>query len=82
MRVKTTSVIFRSLFSITYSFGVLGAVSAITPVNAAANSTSNILFIIMDDVSIDQIKVFEYGGVDSAKTLTSDVYPGSRNVSL
>ena len=82
MRVKTTSVIFRSLFSITYSFGLLGAVSATTPVDAAANSTSNILFIIMDDVSIDQMKFFEYGGVDPAKTLTIDVYSGSRNVSL
>jgi len=31
----------------------------------------------MDDVGIDQVKVFEYGGADPAKTLTIDVYSGS-----
>ena len=80
--ITHSSVIFLSLFSIIYSLEVLGAVSATTPVDAAANSTPNILFIIMDDVGIDQMKVFDCGGADPAKTLTIDVYSGSRNVSL
>jgi hypothetical protein len=69
---------FRSFFSILYSLGVLGAVSTTTSVYAAAKSTPNILFIIMDDVGIDQVKVFEYGGADPAKILSIDVYSGSQ----
>jgi hypothetical protein len=38
----------------------------------------NILFMVMDDVGIDQVKVFEYGGADPAKILSIDVYSGSQ----
>lgn len=72
------TLIFRSFFSILYMLGVLGAVSATTSVYAAAKSTPNILFIIKDDVGVDQMKVFEYGGADPAKTHTIDVYSGSQ----
>ena len=62
MSIKNTNVMFRSFLSILYSLGLLGAVSTTTSVYAAAKSTPNILFIIMDDVGIDQMKSFGYGG--------------------
>jgi hypothetical protein len=38
----------------------------------AKPKTPNILFIIMDDVGIDQMKVFTYGGEDPPSTPTID----------
>src|SRR5215831_4682650 len=35
--------------------------------------TPNILFIILDDVGIDQLRAFGYGGVDAARTPNIDV---------
>jgi hypothetical protein len=40
--------------------------------NRAAATTPNILFIIMDDVGIDQMKVFGYGGATPAATPNID----------
>ncbi|MFD2110743.1 sulfatase-like hydrolase/transferase [Thiorhodococcus fuscus] len=39
---------------------------------AASDSTPNILFVIMDDVGIDQMRVFGYGSVSSPSTPTID----------
>jgi hypothetical protein len=48
---------------------------AITGISAASShnpKSPNILFIIMDDVGIDQLSVFGYGGIDPANTPNID----------
>src|SRR6185312_6520181 len=43
------------------------------PGHAGANGRNpNILFIILDDVGIDQMRLFGYGGIDAAKTPNID----------
>jgi len=61
------------------SASVAGAQSnygkAITGTSAASADDAkptNILFIIMDDVGIDQLTIFGYGGVDAPKTPNID----------
>src|SRR5215471_15232092 len=50
------------------------ATTSNSPVSGASGQapSPNILFIIMDDVGIDQLKVFGYGGVDAPKTPNID----------
>jgi arylsulfatase A-like enzyme len=43
-----------------------------SPSRAAATQPPNILFIIMDDVGIDQLKIFGYGGATPAATPNLD----------
>lgn len=45
--------------------------SGALPDTAKAPQGPNILFVIMDDVGIDQMKVFGYGGIDNPVTSTS-----------
>src|SRR5215831_176705 len=50
------------------------ATTSNSPVSGASGQapSPNILFIIMDDVGIDQLRVFGYGGVDAPKTPNID----------
>ncbi|QXP84993.1 sulfatase-like hydrolase/transferase [Methylococcus sp. Mc7] len=50
----------------------LGAVPAIQAQAKVSKQHPNILFIVMDDVGIDQMKIFGYGGAEAPKTPNID----------
>lgn len=55
----------------------LSSLLAIAPAMAAALPGPNILFIVLDDVGIDQMKVFGYGGATAPRTPNIDTIANS-----
>ena len=74
MGMSTRSTFHRVVLALSMTAALLSALVATTTVAAAPKEpkTPNILFFIMDDVGIDQMKVFGYGGATPPRTPNID----------
>src|SRR5258707_2701451 len=62
----------RTLLTLASMVALVGVALVCGPVHAAQTTLPNILLIVMDDIGIDQWKLFGYGGVTPAATPNID----------